>query len=234
MNNVAKAYDSLLNRTVENLGEESLKWRHSRARWFSSVSGTEFTGDSVPASYWSDNLRNRVLFDEAVASLGKASGLEQVTVALEIGPHSALAGPFKQICLANKLERFTYVATLVRNKDSAVQLLKTAGSLFVQNYPLDLEEVNSIGDSAGETSLTKNLRKPLLLVDLPPYQWNYEKRFWVEPRLSAEQRNLTHKRHDLLGSKIVGLSKRALAWRNVLRHSDLPWLKDHTVSSRFP
>jgi acyl transferase domain-containing protein len=231
MNNVATAYDDLLSRAVRDLDEESLQLRHPRAKWFSSVSGTEFMSDSVPESYWSENLRNRVLFDEAIASLAMEPSLEKVTVAIEIGPHSALSGPFKQICKANKLDRFTYIPSLVRNKDSAVQLLKAAGALFVQNYPLDLEEVNSIQEpSGGESQLSKNKRGALLLVDLPPYQWNYEKRFWVEPRFSHEQRNLTHPRHDLLGSKIVGLSERSLAWRNVLRHSDLPWLKDHTVS----
>ncbi|KAF3914512.1 hypothetical protein AA313_de0207920 [Arthrobotrys entomopaga] len=236
MNNVSQAYDELLGRTVGDLGEDSLKWRRPRVRWFSSVSGTEFIGDNVPVSYWSDNLRNRVLFDEAVASLGEARGLEQVSVALEIGPHSALAGPIRQICQAKKLERFIYIATFVRNKDSAMQLLKTAGSLFIQNYPLDLEEVNSIKAPTSNSQLSKNNRKPLLLVDLPPYQWNYEKRFWAEPRLSAEHRNLTHARHDLLGSKIFGLSERAYAWRNVLRHSDLPWLKHHTLGKEavFP
>ncbi|KAI9655990.1 MAG: Type I Iterative PKS [Bathelium mastoideum] len=236
MNKVALAYDALLARTVGRLDEESLDWQRPRARWFSSVSGSEYTGDGVSASYWSENLRNRVLFDEAVASLGSAVGLEQVAVALEIGPHSALAGPFKQICKANKLERLTYVPSLVRGKDSGVQLLKTAGALFIQNYPLDLEEVNSIEPPSGGSLLSKNKRGSLLLVDLPPYQWNYEKRFWVEPRFSHEQRNLTHPRHDLLGSSIVGLSERSLAWRNVLRHSDLPWLKDHTLGKEavFP
>uniref|UniRef100_A0A093X7H1 Lovastatin nonaketide synthase n=1 Tax=Talaromyces marneffei PM1 TaxID=1077442 RepID=A0A093X7H1_TALMA len=226
MNDVATIYDTLLIQAVQGLSGQSLKWRRPRARWFSSVTGTEYIGQIVPASYWSANLRNRVLFDEAVACLAAAPGLEQVAIAIEIGPHSALAGPFKQICRANNLDRFTYIATLVREKDSAVQLLKTAGALFIQDYPVDLEEVNSVPATTGNM---KNKTKPLLLVDLPPYQWNYEKRFWTEPRLSHEQRNLTSPRHDLLGSKIVGLSKRSLAWRNVLRHVDLPWLKDHTL-----
>lgn len=233
MANVAVEYNALLSRTVETLDAKSLEWRRPRARWMSSVTGVEFTGDYVPAAYWSENLRNRVLFDAAVAALGTAAGLEHVTTIIEIGPHSALAGPFKQICQANKFDRFTYVPSLVRNKDSAVQLLKTAGALFVQDYPLDVEEVNSIEDITVGAEVQKN-RRPMLLVDLPPYQWNYGVRFWAEPRVSHEQRNLTHTRHDLLGSSIAGLSERSRAWRNVLRHKDLPWLKDHRVSSPRP
>jgi acyl transferase domain-containing protein len=229
MDDVAVAYDKLLSQAVSSLNEVNLDWRRPRASWFSSVTGNEFIGDFVPAAYWSENLRSRVLFDEAVAALGRAPGLEGVGVMIEIGPHAALSGPFRQICQENKIDRLTYVPSLIRNKDSAVQLLKTAGALFVQNYPIDVEEVNSIRDVTGGVH-TQKKRGPLLLVDLPPYQWNYERKFWIEPRLSAEQRNLTHARHDLLGSKIVGLSERSLAWRNMLRHKDLPWLQHHRVS----
>ncbi|KAL8396541.1 hypothetical protein RB594_003574 [Gaeumannomyces avenae] len=70
---------------------------------------------------------------------------------------------------------------------------------------------------------------PKLLADLPPYQWNYDKTYWAESRFSAEQRHPTHGRHDLLGSRLYGLSERAMAWKNCLRHEDLPWLKDHKL-----
>ncbi|KAF2137744.1 uncharacterized protein K452DRAFT_321598 [Aplosporella prunicola CBS 121167] len=233
MDNVAVAYDALLAQSVGSLDKASLDWRRPRATWFSSVTGKEFRGDHVPATYWSENLRSRVLFDEAVTSLGKTPGLESIGIVVEVGPHTALSGPFKQICQENKFEHFTYVASLVRNKDSAVQLLKTAGALFIQNYPIDVDEVNALDGTIGSTQKT---RQPMVLVDLPPYQWNYERTFWTEPRLSHEQRNLTHPRHDLLGSKLVGLSDRSLAWRNILRHKDLAWLKDHRLGKEavFP
>lgn len=232
MANVAIEYDALLSSAIDALHVESLEWRRPRARWISSVTGVEFTGHCIPAAYWSENLRNRVLFDAAVAALGTTTDLNHVTTMIEIGPHSALAGPFKQICQANKFDRFTYIPSLVRNKDSAVQLLKTAGALFVQGYPLDVEEVNSIDDITPGAVLKH--RRPRLLVDLPPYQWHYGVRFWAEPRISHKQRNLTHARHDLLGSSIAGLSERSPGWRNILRHKDLPWLKDHRVSAPLP
>ncbi|KAF2846077.1 putative polyketide synthase [Plenodomus tracheiphilus IPT5] len=235
MDNVAVAYDTLLSQAVDSLEDISLDWRRPRVSWFSSVTGTEYNGEYVPASYWSENLRSRVLFDEAVAALGRAPGLENVGVMIEIGPHAALSGPFRQICQGNKFEHLSYVPSLIRGKDSAVQLLKTAGALFNANYPIDPEEVNSIRDATAGMQTQKN-RRPLLLVDLPPYQWNYERKFWTEPRLSHEQRHLTHPRHDLLGSKIVGLSENSLAWRNMLRHKDLPWLQDHRLGKEavFP
>lgn len=236
MQSVASVYNTLLATAITELDENSLSWRQERTRWFSSVNGSEYLDNDVPASYWSQNLLQRVLFDEAVAALGTASGLEQVRVAIEIGPHATLSGPFKQICRAEKLDRFTYIPSLIRNQDSARHLLITAGMLFLQGYKVDLEQVNSIESSTELTQMPKNGKRSMFLVDLPPYQWGTENTYWTEPRLSGEQRHLTHPRHDLLGSKIVGLSDRSLAWRNELRHADLPWLKDHKLGkeSVFP
>ena len=228
---VSVVYNEMLSKATERLSSDDLAWQREPSRMVSSVTGEEISSGHLGPSYWSDNLRNRVRFSSAVAAIGKAEGLDGGFCFVEIGPHSALAGPFKQICKAEKLDRFNYIASLVRNNDDTSQLLSSAGSLFVKDYPVDLEAVNSIelSDRAMTPSLKRN--KPSLLVDLPPYQWNYERTYWTEPRPSAQQRHLTHARHDLLGSKISGLSDRSAVWRNVLRHRDVPWLKDHTLGN---
>ena len=231
MSAVAPVYNTLLAKAYQTLDQESFEWRQPRARMISSVTGEEYLGDHMSIQYWSDNLRSRVRFDSAVTTLGQTADLEDLGCMIEIGPHSALAGPFKQICLANKMDQIKYIPTFVRKMDNSIQLLKTAGELFLQGYAVDVEEVNRIENTSDGSDL-KNHRGPRLLVDLPPYQWNYEKKFWAEPRLSAEQRHPKHPRHDLLGSRILGLSDRSLVWRNVLRHKDIPWLKDHRVSER--
>lgn len=74
MQSVAATYDVLLGKAITELDEESLSWRQERTRWFSSVTGGEYMDDHVPASYWSTNLLQRVLFDEAVTALGTAPG----------------------------------------------------------------------------------------------------------------------------------------------------------------
>lgn len=224
---VAPPFVDYLSTAYQNLTPESMDWRQPTSRMISSVTAKEITADEITPTYWASNLTNRVRFNEAVAVLGKTEGLEDVRCMVEVGPHSALAGPFKQICKENEFDRFAYTPSLLRGQDSAVSLLKTAGELFVQGYPVDLEQVNA----SEQMSPSKKDLKPLTLVDLPPYQWQYERTYWTEPRLSAEQRQLTHARHDILGSKIVGLSDRSLAWRNVLRHRDLPWLKDHKLGN---
>ncbi len=66
-------------------------------------------------------------------------------------------------------------------------------------------------------------------MDLPPYQWNYERRYWAEPRARAEQRGRASPRHDLLGRQVSGFSGGSRAWRNLLRHRDVPGLRDHSL-----
>ena len=194
----------------------------------SSVTGEPIAEDHLEPSYWSANLRQRVLFNAAIQRLGSDSKYSHVDLMVEVGPHSALSGPFKQICKARSLNRFTYVPSMLRSKNDAVQILSVAGSLFLAGYPIDFSRVNAANplDSSPYGPKTQHL-----LVDLPPYQWNYEKQYWAEPRGSAEQRAIAYPRHDILGRRVSGLTDHVLVWRNLLRHRDVPWLKDHNVRS---
>lgn len=229
MDPVAPIYDELLSRSRKALNYEDFLWRRPRGRMISSVTGMEVSASEISDQYWIRNLRRRVQFDMAISTLAKQSSLETIGFFVEIGPHSALAGPLKQIFSAHNLEHLTYIPTFVRNTDSAAQLLRTAGELFMRNYPLDIQQVNAIEDF-NPTTISNFRRQPLLLVDLPPYQWNYDKRYWAEARFSQEQRHSRFPRHDLLGSRIAGLSDRSVVWRNILIHKNIPWLKDHVVS----
>ena len=224
---VGAAYDIMLSEALVELNEDDLLWRRPRSQMISSVTGEPVTEDCLPQGYWGANLRQKVLFNAAIQCLGADSQFGQVNFVIEMGPHSALSAPFKQTCVTRGFERFTYVPSLVRNKNDAVQLISVAGSLFLAGYPVDLEGVNSTAWS--DNKIRKNTAQHIL-VDLPPYQWNYEKQYWAEPRGSAEQRARLYPRHDLLGSRISGLTTNTQVWRNVLRHRDIPWLKDHNVS----
>ncbi|KAI5926673.1 ketoacyl-synt-domain-containing protein [Camillea tinctor] len=253
MSAVGDYYDELLNDAVATLTNNDFEWHRPRSHMVSSVTGKLITTDTLPQGYFSANLRNKVRFNTAVEFIGNEKDMfGQVSQMVEIGPHMALSGPFKQICAANKFDRFTYIPSLVRNKNDTDQILSAVGNLFIAGYPIDLEAVNA--ESYGKDSTTQfeslNMRfngtrkgykkgKPktqYLLVDLPPYQWNYEKEYWAEPRASAEQRARMFPRHDLLGSRVSGLSERTRIWRNVLRHRDVPWLKHHSLggSAIFP
>ncbi|KAI0467334.1 hypothetical protein F4859DRAFT_495046 [Xylaria cf. heliscus] len=229
---VGIAYDDMLSQALKGVSEDDLLWRRPRSCMVSSVTGevVDLSCESLQPGYWSANLRNRVLFNTAVQQLGTNSVFETITHLIEIGPHSALAGPFKQIRLFSKAigDRIAYVPSLKRNENDADRLLAVAGALFVAGHAVDLEEVN-ISNESGIKNDARKQKTKRLLVDLPPYQWNYEKLHWAEPRASAEQRARAYPRHDLLGSRVSGLSKKSASWRNVLRQRDVPWLKDHNL-----
>ncbi|KAI0104289.1 hypothetical protein GGR51DRAFT_522250 [Nemania sp. FL0031] len=228
---VGTAYDEMLAKALNEIPEDDLLWRRPRSHMISSVTGEiiDSMSESLEPGYWSANLRNRVLFDTAAQQLANKE-FETITHMIEIGPHSALASPFKQICVSNKAlgSRITYVSSLKRGENDVDRLLTAAGSLFVAGHAVDLEEVNASNDSGMKNDTRKSKTKHLL-VDLPSYQWNYEKRYWAEPRASAEQRARVYPRHDLLGSRVAGLSKKLASWRNILRQRDVPWLKDHSL-----
>ncbi|EER28768.1 polyketide synthase, putative [Coccidioides posadasii C735 delta SOWgp] len=195
-----------------------------------AVMVSSVTASTIPPNmgidehYWAANLVKPVLFSEAIGQMPSHS----VDMLIEIGPHSALAGPVKQIRAERKLDKLAYLSTLVRGQDCAVQLLKLAGELFLRDYPLNMYRVTLIEQSLPGGKI--DFRRGSILVDLPPYQWTYgSKILFAEPRQSVEHRGPTHGHHDVLGRKLLGGSKTEPTWRNVLRVKDLPWLKDHSL-----
>lgn len=208
----------------------------SKARMVSSVTNSVLDpSHSVNEEYWCQNLTSPVLFNQAIQTIATDEQFSEVDLLLiEIGPHSSLSGPIRQICVEFGLDKLGYVPSLLRGSDSAAQLLKVAGELWLRNYPLDLERV-TVQEEVSTTS-KMNLRKGEVLVELPRYQWNYAKNLWAEPRQSAEQHAPKHARHDILGSRMPGGSQTEPIWRNVLRIRDVPWLRGHSLGGEavFP
>lgn len=180
---------------------------------------------SIPHTYWADNLCNPVLFDEAVnLMLQEAPGINTL---IEVGPHSALAGPLKHICLAASRQDIHYCPTLERRHDDVDQLLRLAGELWLRDAALDVRTITNT-ERATEQGHVEEITGALL-VDLPTYHWTYTKSYWSEPRLVKEQRNVKEPRHDILGRRLAGVSPLEPVWRNILRQRDLPWLGQHRI-----
>ncbi|KAM7218213.1 hypothetical protein V8F06_006391 [Rhypophila decipiens] len=246
MGPVAQPMVEFIRTACARLDSLDRQWRYPRRMMISSsVKGNPVIADEreITPQYWADNLTGRVLFDTAVAKMAQLE--ETLGAVVEVGPHSALAGPFKQIRQGHGLDAgLAYVPTMVRNEDSARSLLATAGDLFLLGFDhmVDLARVNQAEAVVvttpwmGRQQHKRAGLKPLTLVDLPPYQWNYARTYSAEPRASVESRQLSHPRHDLLGSKILGLSSQSMVWWNVLRVRDIPWLVDHRLggSNMFP
>lgn len=194
MKDAGADYEALLRR-VEKLREETLLLRSDEsALMFSSVTGKRYKGHEVEISYWRTNLESTVLFKEAMGAL-----LEQASDArylVEIGPHSALSQPIKEIkaSLGDGHNTSLYFLSLKRHTNAVQSALKLAGSLFLAGYPVNLGAVNSeelidegISVESGDGIVHRQQGR--LVVDLPPYQWQYESagdHLWTESRLSRE------------------------------------------------
>ncbi|KAF6833041.1 Lovastatin diketide synthase LovF 1 [Colletotrichum plurivorum] len=176
--------------------------------FYSSVTG-ELLTDMSP-SYWVKNVVSPVLFNTAVQSL--LDDYASPTF-IELGPHSALAGPTRQI-LKSRNRNAAYIPTLIRNEDPVSSVLKTAGELWAVGVDIDLGAVIPHGE---------------LLTDLPTYQWHYDGEYWLETRLSRCWRLREFDHHEILGTRLAQTSDLCPVWRCNLRVEDVPWLRDHVV-----
>ncbi|EFE33181.1 uncharacterized protein ARB_07933 [Trichophyton benhamiae CBS 112371] len=185
---------------------------------FSTVTSKTITQpQDLNAAYWRSNLESPVLFSGAIQSILQGA---QRTTFLEIGPHSALAGPLRQIFQTDGLKHSpVYVPTLDRSEtDSRTQLLSAAGATHICGVSVDLESVNGKGNTLG---------------NIPPYPWNHDHKYWYSSRLTDEWRFRAYPHHELLGSRAVEASDIEPLWRNVLRLDDVPWLIDHTLQGNI-
>ncbi|TVY85232.1 Highly reducing polyketide synthase FUM1 [Lachnellula suecica] len=199
--------------------EEGLNARPPRVPFYSSVTGKIIKdGKDLSASYWVKNLVSPVLFYSAVNNI--LSTLASPKIFLEIGPHSALAGPIRQ-ALRNNDSQVDYVPTLVRSSSGVVDLLNTAGQLWLRNVDIDFRQITPNG---------KFLR------DLPSYSWHYEGRYWSESRLSKDWRLRKYPHHDVLGTRVTQSTDVDPSWRNMLNLDNVPWIVDHEIAGEvlFP
>jgi acyl transferase domain-containing protein len=208
-----------------------LSLRPTKAHMYSSVTNRLVCPEDVDISYWRSNMVSPVLFNEAAQTMFKSC--PSIDCVVEIGPHSALSGPFKQIrsALGLSAEHIQYLPTLVRGQNGLEDMLRLAGNLFVSGYPVDVCEVNAQEVPGYETASGPRKNYGRHLADLPTYQWNYESMYWAESRISLEQRYRTFGRHDLLGSRDPGCSQVAPSWRNMLSLKDIPWFRDHKIGN---
>jgi acyl transferase domain-containing protein/NADPH:quinone reductase-like Zn-dependent oxidoreductase len=197
----------------------------TEVKFHSSLLGHLVDGSELQPSYWVENLTQSVRFSEALTNMCQpVDGFKTgVNMLVEIGPHSALGGPVKQIlksCGPNAM-KIPYTSALVRKRDAVETTLELASTLFTKGATLEMGAVNV-------PSMSK---KPSLLVDMPRYPWNHQTRYWHEPRVMQKHKGRKFPRHDLLGTLATYSNDLEPTWRNILRVDDLPWLRHHKIQS---
>lgn len=225
---VDKAYHShhmgtIYDPYVQALARISPRSFHPSVCMISTVLGDDVDGRDLDATYWARNMVSPVRFSEALGKfcIEQAANYAELNlikgVILEIGPHSSLAGPIKQIQKASGTN-MTYSSALVRDINASETVLEVAGRLCTEGVAVSLPEVNILENSR-------------LLSDYPPYAWDCSKH-WHESRLSKQYLQRKNPRHSVLGVFSPDNNPLEPKWRNYVKVSDIPWVTGHAFQGR--
>ncbi|KAK4224175.1 putative polyketide synthase [Podospora fimiseda] len=202
---------------------------------YSSLTGKIVSPEELNAHYWVNNLTSPVEFSNALTSLlghtvrsptGRAVPVRWGGI-LEVGPHAALQGPVQQI-IANSSSKAAkeapYTSILLRGKDAMETALAAAGNLWALGHNFNLSAV------VDAFSQDRPVAGHKALVDLPPYPWNHNRRFWHEAYTTKSNRFPKAPRTDYLGVPVDLQNSMEPRWRNHLRLTENPWIEDHKIT----
>ncbi|RFN48413.1 putative polyketide synthase [Fusarium flagelliforme] len=207
-----------------------------QVQFYSSVNGALTPISELDSEYWVKNMTSPVQFNSSLKNMclglkpdGKRltrGNKMNVQMLVEVGPHSALAGPIKSILkdhAFNGKAKLPYTSCLVRKEEDVAAIQKAASDLYMNGYPVNLARINEPVDGSC----------PRVLPDLPPYPWNHKQRYWHESRISKEYRLRKQPRKDLIGAPVSDWNPSEPRWRGFIRLSELPWIKDHKVEGKI-
>ncbi|HLF25993.1 MAG TPA: SDR family NAD(P)-dependent oxidoreductase [Anaerolineae bacterium] len=161
------------------------------------------------AEYWGRNLRQPVLFAEAVQR-ALADGLDTF---IELSPHPILLQPIAQAASGERQSAIVTAPSLRREADEPLTLLASLGTLYASGYAVDWQRVYPAGQ----------------VVSLPTYPWQRE-RFWIDQ--SAAQPTSQDAATGRLGAHIESASQPgAHLWNVQLDLATMPYLADHRVAN---
>jgi acyl transferase domain-containing protein len=109
----------------------------------SPVTGDKITSPNTLAlEHWASNVMYPVLFSQAFDNMCFREGSLNVDTVVEIGAHSTLAGPIRQVLKARNVE-LPNVSCLKRPVDAVETMHDLACALIGRGYPANLKAVNS-------------------------------------------------------------------------------------------
>jgi acyl transferase domain-containing protein/NADPH:quinone reductase-like Zn-dependent oxidoreductase len=195
----------------------------------SSVTGLEISFDELcKPEYWVRNMTSPVRFSDAAARMCVGPSADEdhfskLSQLIEIGPHSALRRPLREILNAENLQGdIGYSSLLMRGQNAIHSTLNVAGLLHCSGYPVDLYKVNRLDQSR---------TKPSLLPDLPQYPFDHSRRYWLEGPNNKAFRFRKHNSHEILGIPAADWNEQEPRWCNSISMSSASWIQDHQVNN---
>ncbi len=188
--------------------EEPLKAALARLRtgahhilFASTVTGGLAEGEGLDADHWWRNVREPVLFADAVRALAEGG----CDLFVEIGPHTVLVPYLKRLTTATAV-----VPTCRRDQDGPEAVRRTVAHLL----------------AAGVRTGDGLFPRPGRVVTLPSYPWQRERHWNGSPDAWARVPQDPSLVHPLLGRRVAVAEP---AWHQTLSSLRLPWLEDHRV-----
>ncbi|KAH6645401.1 hypothetical protein BKA67DRAFT_664483 [Truncatella angustata] len=199
----------------------------------SSVTGQAIHSDRLSESqYWVENLVSPVRFSEAVSNIlidvsDQRLKTSHITDIIEIGPHSALQRPIKDILTQGipDTKRPRYHSVLHKSKSAMLTVLSVLGELFCLGHPVSINKVNQY-----QAAPACKKRPVPFLIDYPKYPFDHSHRYWRESRLARDFRLRAPVPSDTLGSRVHDWNPLEPRWRNLLSTESMPWIADHRIT----
>ncbi|KAF2865597.1 hypothetical protein BDV95DRAFT_652025 [Massariosphaeria phaeospora] len=226
MNEAAKNYRQYLGSLWQGEAHEG------RSRFISTVTGSQIAPRELQSSeYWVSNLLNPVQFSDVMSTVlcsqRDPKRVDDVEIAhvLEIGPHSTLRSPLRDILKTLDKDISTcYSSVLVRDRNAFATAFECVGRLYCSGHRVDLATIN------GELGRTKT---PQMLPSTPPYPFNRIQNYWVESRLDQSFRCRKFGRHELLGTPAHDWNELEARWNNRLIMKEMDFLSEHRVNGMY-
>jgi acyl transferase domain-containing protein/acyl carrier protein len=173
---------------------EGLRPRGGDVPFFSTVHGASCDGAGLGAEYWGRNLRDPVLFTQAVERLA-AEGYSRF---MEVSAHPVLQLAVER-CLAQRGgQAFQVLASLRRDAPERPALLGSLAALHCSGVPVRWAALFPAGGR---------------LVSLPHYPWQ-RRRYWLEP---ASPQGRADVREKSEAAEEALLAPEVLEWKSVAR-----------------
>jgi acyl transferase domain-containing protein len=220
-------------RLLENL--EAGKPVETQVEMISSVTENPVSAEALQqGEYWVQNLVSQVRFNAALSSVCNRAEkarkkLDQshkhatgVSHLLEIGPHSALQSPIRQILEAtSKADKIEYSSVLIRRRPAVATTIKAVAELYCKGFPINLMNVNGISQRLQAATL----------ITFPEYPFDHSKTYWHESRVSKGFRFRQYPKNPFLGAPVSDWNPLEARWQHFIKTSDLPWIEHHKVGS---
>ena len=194
---------------------EGLQPRAESVPIYSTVTGQVSHGLEFDPLYWARNMREPVLFSDAVQRLVE----DGHDIFLEISPHPILLSAMQQ-GFHHFGQEAAVLPSLRREEDEHTVLLGSLGALYTLGYPVDWNLIYPAGGRC---------------VRLPFYPWQRE-RCWLEP--SAGDTDSHREQVSRSGTGNHPLLRRHFKsahpagthfWETTLDKNSLPYLDDHRI-----